>query len=121
VGDALIGSSAGVLAVLAGVTSLFFLLEKKTGWKVFNYFPPLIFIYLIPVALSNLDVIPTQAPVYSFMRESILPAFLVIMLLQVDFLATVRAMGRGVIVMIMGTLGVVVGGATWRPRRSPWI
>jgi uncharacterized membrane protein len=109
VGDALIGSSAGVLAVLAGVTSLFFLLEKKTGWKVFNYFPPLIFIYLIPVALSNLDVIPTQSPVYGFMRESILPAFLVIMLLQVDFLATVRAMGRGVIVMLMGTLGVVVG------------
>jgi uncharacterized membrane protein len=108
-GDTLIGSSAGVLAVLAGVTSLFFLLEKRTGWRVFNYFPPLIFIYLIPVALSNAGIIPTQSPVYGFMRDSILPTFLVIMLLQVDFLATVRAMGRGVIVMLMGTLGVVVG------------
>ncbi|MFH1314255.1 MAG: DUF819 family protein [Candidatus Eisenbacteria bacterium] len=108
-GNALIGSSAGVLAVLAGVTSLFFLLEKRTRWKVFNYFPPLIFIYLVPVALSNAHMIPTQSPVYGFMRESILPLFLVLMLLQVDFLATVRVMGRGVIVMLLGTLGVVVG------------
>jgi uncharacterized membrane protein len=106
---ALIESSAGVLAVLAGVTSLFFLLEKRTKLKIFNYFPPLIFIYLVPVALSNLGVIPTQSPVYGFMRGNVLPMFLVIMLLQVDFLATIRAMGRGVIVMLMGTLGVVVG------------
>jgi uncharacterized membrane protein len=43
------------------------------------------------------------------MRRNILPMFLVLMLLQVDFLATVRAMGRGVLVMLLGTLGVVVG------------
>jgi uncharacterized membrane protein len=98
--------------VLAGVTSLFFFLEKKTGWKMFNYFPPLIFIYLIPVGLSNSGVIPTQSPVYGFMRDSVLPMFLVLMLLRVDFLATVRAMGRGVVVMLMGTLGVVVGAPT---------
>jgi uncharacterized membrane protein len=108
-GDQLITSSAGVLAVLAAVTSLFFLLEKKTGWRVFNYFPPLIFIYLVPIALSNIGVIPNQSPVYGFLRGTILPMFLVIMLLRVDFIATVRAMGRGVIVMLLGTLGVVVG------------
>jgi uncharacterized membrane protein len=107
--DELITSSAGVLAVLAGVTSLFFLLEKRTRFRLFNYFPPLIFIYLVPVALSNANVIPTQSPVYGFMRDTILPTFLVILLLQVDFLTTVRAMGRGVIVMLLGTLGVVVG------------
>ena len=107
--DALITSSAGVLAVLAGVTSLFFFLEKRTKIKLFNYFPPLIFIYLVPVALSNSGVIPAQSSVYGFMRGTILPMFLVIMLLQVDFLATVRVMGRGVAVMLLGTLGVVVG------------
>jgi uncharacterized membrane protein len=108
-GTALITSPAGVLTVLAGVTSLFFFLEKKTGLKLFNYFPPLIFIYLVPVALSNTGVIPNNSPVYGFMRQNILPMFLVLMLLQVDFLATVRAMGRGVLVMLLGTLGVIVG------------
>jgi uncharacterized membrane protein len=109
VGNALISSSAGVIAVLAGVASLFFYLEKRTRSRLFSFLPPLIFIYLIPVALSNTGLIPNSSPVYGFMRDSVLPAFLVLMLLQVDFLATVRAMGRGVLVMLTGTLGVVVG------------
>jgi uncharacterized membrane protein len=107
--ESLITSPAGVLAVLAAVTSFFFFLEKKTAWKFFNYFPPLIFIYLIPVALSNAGVIPTKAPVYDFMKGNILPMFLVIMLLDVDILATIRVMGKGVFVMLTGTLGVVIG------------
>ena len=35
--------------------------------------------------------------------------FLVIMLLEVDILATIRVMGKGVFVMLLGTLGVVIG------------
>jgi uncharacterized membrane protein len=105
----LITSPAGILAVLAAVTSFFFFLEKKTAWKFFNYFPPLIFIYLVPVALSNGGLIPTKAPAYDFMKGNILPMFLVIMLLDVDILATIRVMGKGVFVMLTGTLGVVVG------------
>ncbi len=107
--ESLITSPAGILAVLAAVTSFFFFIEKKTGWKFFDYFPPLIFIYLLPVALNNSGVIPNQSPVYDFMGSSILPMFLVIMLLDVDILATVRVMGKGVFVMLIGTLGVVVG------------
>ncbi|MCK4461752.1 MAG: DUF819 family protein, partial [candidate division Zixibacteria bacterium] len=82
--ESLITSSAGIVATLAAVTSFFFFLEKKTEWKFFSYFPPLIFIYLMPVALSNSGMIPTQSPVYDFMGSSILPMFLVIMLLNVD-------------------------------------
>lgn len=107
--DSIITSSAGILAALAAVTSFFFFLEKKTGWKLFNFFPPLIFIYLTPVLLSNIGVIPTKAPVYDFMGANLLPMFLTIMLLEVDILATVRVMGKGVFVMLLGTLGVVVG------------
>ncbi len=107
--DILINTPAGILAVLAGVTSVFFFLEKRTGWKLFHYFPPLIFIYLVPVLLSNIGLIPSKSPVYDFMGDSILPMFLTIMLLEVDILATVRIMGRGVFVMLMGTVGVMVG------------
>lgn len=105
----LISSPAGVLAVLAAVASLFFFIEKKTGWKLFNYFPPLIFIYVIPVALSNTGVIPSSSSVYDFMGANLLPMFLVIMLLDVDLMATIRVMGRGIFVMLLGTLGVVIG------------
>jgi uncharacterized membrane protein len=89
--EALISSPEGVLAVLAGVASLFFFLEKKTKWKLFDYLPPLIFIYLTPVILSNTGVIATSSPTYSWLRS------------------TFRVMGKGVFVMLFGTLGVVVG------------
>jgi uncharacterized membrane protein len=107
--DALISSPAGILATLAAVTSFFFFLEKKTEWTLFSYLPPLIFIYVIPVFLSNLGVIPTKSGVYDFMGDNMLPVFLTIMLLEVDVIATIRIMGKGVFVMLLGTLGVVVG------------
>jgi uncharacterized membrane protein len=46
---ALIADPVGILAMLAGITAFFFFIEKKTGWKLFNYIPPLIFIYMIPL------------------------------------------------------------------------
>ena len=107
--DYWIQSPAGVIAVLAAVTSFFFFLEKKTQWKFFNYMPPLIFIYTVPVLLSNTGVIPTSSGVYDFMGTNLLPAFLTIMLLNVNLAATIRIMGKGVFVMLIGTLGVVVG------------
>ena len=107
--ETLISSPAGILAVLAGITSLFFYLEKKTSWGFFNYFPPLIFIYLLPVACSNLGFIPTKSGLYDFMGDNLLPMFLTIMLLDVNVRATVKIMGKGVFVMLMGTLGVVIG------------
>ncbi|MEZ5360110.1 MAG: DUF819 family protein [Candidatus Zixiibacteriota bacterium] len=105
----LISSPIGVLVVLAGIPAFFFMIEKKTQWKLFNYFPPLLFIYLLPVLFSNTNVIPNESPVYDFMGANILPMFLTIMLLDVDVMATIRVMGKGIFVMLIGTLGVVIG------------
>ena len=107
--EAVITSSAGVLSVLAGVCAFFFFLEKKTGWKLFEYLPPLIFIYLVPVILSNTSFIPTSSPVYSNIRSLLLPMILVMLLIKVDVRGAFRVMGKGVFVMLFGTLGVVVG------------
>ncbi len=107
--DALITSSAGLLAVLAGNAAFWFLLQKRTGWGLFDYFPPLIFIYLVPAILSNTGVIPLEAPTWDWMRSTVLPMFLVLLLLDIDVGAAVRVMGRGVLVMLAGTAGVVVG------------
>ena len=92
--EALINSPAGILAVLTGVAALFFYLENTTGWKLFNYLPPLIFIYLTPVIMSNTGFIPNSAPVYSWIRSMILPMILVMLLLKVDVVSAVRLMGK---------------------------
>ncbi len=105
----LVTSNEGVLTVLIGTCAFFFWLERQTRWRLFQYLPPLIFIYLLPVIFSNTGVIPTQSAVYETIRAYILPMMLVLLLLKVDVRAAIRVMGRGIYVMLFGTLGVVLG------------
>lgn len=108
--DALITSPVGVMAALVAVVSFWFWLEKKSKWKVFDYLPPLIFIYATPVVLSNTGVLPHHSDAYDFLRHYGLPIFICLMLIKVDVMGAVRIMGKGVFVMLLGSVGVVLGG-----------
>lgn len=108
--EALISSPVGVLAVLVIVAAFFFLLAQVSGAKLFNYMPPLLFIYATPVFLNNFGVIPSESIIYSGLSQFALPVFIVLMLIKVNVPAVIRVMGKGVLVMLMGTAGVVVGG-----------
>ena len=105
----LITSSVGVLASLCGICAFFFLIERVTRWKLFQYLPPLVFIYLTPVVLSNTGVLPTSSETYSVIKSMVLPMMLVLLLLKVDVAAAIRVMGKGVFVMFIGTAGIVFG------------
>ncbi len=107
--DILISSPGGVLAILCAVAAIWFYVAQVTDAKLFQYVPPLIFIYITPVILNNLNVIPASSPVYSGLSTYALPAFIVLMLIKVDVPAAVKIMGKGVLVMLMGTAGVVAG------------
>lgn len=106
----LVASPVGVMTVLVAVVSFWFWLHKVTGWRIFDYLPPLIWIYATPVVLSNTGVIPFQSPAYDFLRTYGLPIFIVLMLIKVDVMGAIRVMGKGVFVMLLGTAGVVLGG-----------
>ena len=107
--DAFLTSPAAVLSTLFSVCAVFFYLEKATQWKLFNYIPPLLFIYLVPVLFSNSGILPAKSPVYTGLSDIVLPMFLVMLLLDVDVRATIRVMGKGVFVMLLGTVGVIIG------------
>jgi len=126
----LVSSPIGVLAVLCAVAAFFFLLAQVTEAKLFNYIPPLLFIYATPVFLSNLPigghtVIPNSSIIYTGLSKFALPVFIVLMLIKVNVPAIVKVMGKGVLVMLMGTAGVMVGGVVsyiivhgWLPEDS---
>ncbi|HBO42368.1 MAG TPA: hypothetical protein DD670_00190 [Planctomycetaceae bacterium] len=164
--ESAITSEVGILAVLTGVSSFFFYLEHRTGWKLFDYLPPLLFIYAVPMVLANVAVfpvaadptgkdrqaihatqdkdgqdvdatllatddrattsrdvagiprenttthrplLPSKSPLYGWMDRAVLPFFLLLLLTNVDLVATVRVLGRGILVMLMGSAGVVLG------------
>ncbi len=105
----LITSPGGVLAVLCAVAAFWFFVEQLSRARFFNYVPPLLFIYATPVFLNNFDIIPYESPVYDGLSSFVLPAFIVLMLIKVNVPAAVQVMGKGVLVMLMGTAGVMVG------------
>jgi len=106
----IVSSPIGVMTVLIAVVTFWFWLERSTSWKLFEFLPPLVFIYATPVLLSNFGVIPYESAAYDFLRHYGLPMFIVLMLVKVDVVAAVRIMGKGVFVMMLGSIGVVFGG-----------
>ncbi len=98
-----------ILMTLTGICAFFFVLAHKTGWTFFKYVPPLIFIYAVPMVLSSTGVLTSQSPVYDWMGARMLPFFLTLMLLKVDVASAVKVMGRGILVMLCGTTGVILG------------
>jgi len=98
------------MTVLIALVTFWFWLEQTTRWKLFNYLPPLVFIYATPVLLSNFGLIPHESAAYDFLRHYGLPIFIVLMLIKVDVVSAVRIMGKGVFVMLLGSVGVVFGG-----------
>jgi uncharacterized membrane protein len=104
-----ISSPVGVMATLASVCAFFYWLEKATNWKLFQYVPSVAFFYVVPMVLSNTGRLVSSSPVYDAMDRLLLPMMLVLLLLNVNVAGAVRLMGRGVGVMLIGSLGVIVG------------
>ena len=119
--DILISSPIGVLSILCAVAAFWFLIQQLTKWKLFDYVPPLLFIYATPVILNNTGVIPGSSPVYSGLSAFALPVFIVLMLIKVNVPAAVKVMGKGVLVMLMGTTGVIVGAVVSYVAVHQWL
>ena len=116
-----ITSSAGVLATLSGVCAFFFWLEKATAWRLFQFLPTLIFMYLVPVILMNVGVLPAKSPVYDVIQSVLLPMLLTLLLLNLNVAGAVRVMGRGIGVFLFGSLGVMVGAVTAAAVVHSWL
>jgi uncharacterized membrane protein len=109
------------LTVLVGVAAFWFYVARATGWKLFQYIVPLIWIYATPLVLRNVGVLPATSEAYGLLRTYGLPIFITLLLLSVDVGAAVRVMGRGVGVMLLGTAGIVLGAPIGYLVVSHWL
>jgi uncharacterized membrane protein len=107
---ALVTHPYALLAVLMLVPVIFISLERWTKWKLFEYLPPVVWIFLLPILLSGMKVIPTASPTYSAVKAFAVPMFIILMLLDVDIRATMKVALRSVGVLVVGACGVVIGG-----------
>jgi uncharacterized membrane protein len=102
----------GVMTIITMIPVFFIWLEKKTKWKVFDFLPAIIWIFLAPIFLSNLNVIPRSTPIYSTFRSFAVPMFIVLMLLDINIKEVLKVAWRGAGVMVLGSFGIVLGAAT---------
>ena len=101
----------GILAVLLGVLALLFIIDRHPKFgKIFKVVPLLVFAYFLPTLLSNIGLIPLDSPLYDFIMDWLLPASLVLLTLSVDVKA-IMSLGRNtVLLFLVGTLTIVLGG-----------
>jgi len=99
----------GVMAVITMVPVFFLWLERKTRWKIFDFLPAIIWIFLTPILLSNLNIIPHSSPIYTTFRSFAVPMFIVLMLLDINIREAMKVAWRGAAVLVMGSVGIVLG------------
>lgn len=111
--DGLIQQPVSVLAVLLGVLALLFAFKStKAGRRLYGVVPILIFCYFVPTLLSNTGVIPNRGSheLYVFIKDWLLPASLLLMILSVDIPA-ILGLGRGVLILfVVSVVSIILAG-----------
>ncbi len=107
----LITDPAGLLAVLLGVLAvIFYLANHPVTGRVFKIIPSLVFCYFVPTLLTTLGVIPDESPLYVWIKDFVLPAALLLLILALDLPGIIRLGPKAGIMLLAGTFGVVIGG-----------
>jgi len=75
------------LFTLAFIATVFYLLESKSGLKIFKLIPAIVFVYAGSMIVSSLGLFELNAEInaiYKLTKTNLLPAMLFLMLLQID-------------------------------------
>ena len=75
------------IAFLMFVAGGLLALEKYAKWKIFNYMPPLVWIYLLNMVFCTMGLFNSDAvsSAYGSLKNNLLYAMIFVMLLRCDF------------------------------------
>lgn len=91
------------------VGGIYFVKVKTPFGKLFNYVPPIIWVYFLPMLGTTLGIFPNSSPLYDWVKNLLLPPALVLLLLSVDLKSLARLGPKAIGTMLFGTAGVVIG------------
>ena len=94
-----------ILWVLAATIALSIALERS---RFQRFIPGPILVLIIPCALANLGVMPTQSPVYDSLASIAIPFGVTLLLLRANLQEIVRSSGTMLPVYLLAALSVVV-------------
>ncbi len=108
---ALVTDPTHVAALLAAVLAGVFALSRVAALgKIFEFVPPVIWAYFVPMLLTTAGVTPAQNPAYDWFGYVLLPFALFLLMITID-LPAILSLGRmALLMMLVGTVGIVLGG-----------
>jgi uncharacterized membrane protein len=100
-----------VLAFLAALVGFIFWASGLPKLeKFFEYLPPVIFCYFLPMAATTAGITPSSSPVYDWLTAYLLPFALLLLMISIDLKAIGRLGPVALLMVVAGTVGIIVGG-----------
>ncbi len=99
------------IAFLVFFASMLVAVRKVTKWKIFNYVPPIVMVYLFNMIFCTFNVwdIEATAPAFSATKNNLLYAMIFVMLLQCDFRKLAKLGGRMITIFLGGAISIAIG------------
>lgn len=109
--DALLVDPMAVAAFLATVPAVVFWLSGLPSLrKLFQVTSPILYVYFIPTLCTTFGITPSASPTYDWMIKYLLPIALILLMITVDLPAIARLGKMALLMMLVGTSGIVLGG-----------
>ncbi len=121
---ALIDDPTALLVFFAGFVALIFALARAPAFeRLFRTLPPIVWIYLLPVALTTAGITPAESPFYDWCTDYLMPCSLLLLVLATDVPAIKRLGPLAAAMLLAGSVGIVIGGpialAIFQPFLDP--
>ena len=99
------------IAFLMFIAGALLAAEKYGKWKVFNYVPPLVWIYVLNMVFCTMGLYKSDActATYSALKNNLLYAMIFVMLLRCDFRKLAKLGGRMVAIFFGCSITLFVG------------
>ena len=106
-----INSAIMYIGVLLFVAGGLLALQKYTKWKIFNYVPPLVWLYVILMILCTIGLFDSEAcsSAYSSLKNNLLYGMIFVMLLKCDFRKLAKLGGRMIAIFLGCSITIAIG------------
>jgi uncharacterized membrane protein len=110
-GQALLNDPMSVFAFLATLVAVIFWLSGvKQFEKFFDYVPPVIFVYFVPMFATTLGITPISSAAYEWTTRYFLPFALFLLMISIDLKSVARLGPMALFMVTAGTFGIIIGG-----------
>lgn len=99
------------IAFLIFFASILVAIKKATNWKIFNFVPPIVMVYLFNMIFCTINLwdMEATASAYSATKNNLLYAMIFVMLLRCDFRKLAKLGGRMIAVFMGAAITISVG------------